>query len=146
MLCSEMKIILCDLDGTLCDHTHRIHHAWCGDYKSYFAAIEHDGVNRDVFNFITINRNNKIIFLTGRPEKCRDVTEKWIRDNIVIDDYELIMRADDDFRKAPIFKREQVEKIIDTFGLKKIFRAIDDDMSCCDMYEMLGIKTLRYIR
>jgi hypothetical protein len=56
------------------------------------------------------------------------------------------MRADDDFRKAPIFKREQVEKIIDTFGLKKIFRAIDDDMSCCDMYEMLGIKTLRYIR
>ncbi len=100
------KAIIVDLDGTLCDHSHRLHYIgkstyhryngklieWIGeysgqkpDYESFYAAMSEDGVNEWCseiiqsmrFRFGEKNKEVDVIFVTERPEKYRNLTIKW---------------------------------------------------------------------
>ena len=55
--------------------------------------------------------NNKIIFMSGRMDKCRPQTEKWLRDNNVPFD-KLFMRKTDDFRQDAVVKKELYDQHI----------------------------------
>lgn len=48
----------------------------------------------------------KVIFVTGREERFRDITNEWIKINIPDIEYELFMRKDGDKRKDTIHKME----------------------------------------
>lgn len=49
------KYIICDLDGTLCDHRHRIYLAWSKQWDSYNAGCVADYVNMPVRDFLSFN-------------------------------------------------------------------------------------------
>ena len=81
----------------------------------------------------------EVIVLTGRPESTRKVTKEWLQKyNIPYD--KLYMRSwEDNFLKAPDFKR----KIYETEIKENVFCAYDDDQRIIDVWVELGITTFK---
>ena len=81
----------------------------------------------------------KIIFLTGRPETARPLTEKWLKKNVPGINYTLLMRSSSDFRSGEIVKSEIWEKEINPkYNTLCVF---EDSNKCVDMWRELGILT-----
>ena len=86
------KAIIVDLDGTLCDVDHRVHHV-TGPTKNWVEfnqLLIHDKLNNWCFELIKAmkNLNYKIIFITGRGESNRKSTVEWLKKHSV--DYDLL--------------------------------------------------------
>lgn len=81
----------------------------------------------------------KIIFLTGRPETARPLTEEWLKKNVPSINYTLLMRSSSDFRSGEIVKSEIWEKEINPkYNTLCVF---EDSNKCVDMWRELGILT-----
>lgn len=84
--------------------------------------------------------NADIIFLTGRSERSRHDTRKWLQDNLLAHpDMPLFMRPDEDYRpggecKGDVF-RSQVLPLYE--GRQFVF--LEDDPSCLRVYRHHGI-------
>jgi len=133
--------IICDLDGTLA--------LFDRDKKNpYERDFENDKVNHVVNNilwhFNTNVTNLNIIFTSGRNDKFRDVTRDWIDRNIMdinSDNVHLIMRADGDFRKDSVVKREMFDKYIrDKYCVHFV---LDDRNQVVKMWRDLGLTCLQ---
>ena len=96
------KALICDLDGTL---------ALIGDRDPFEPeTMEHDVLNPAVANILEVYRDQtlfelQIIFVTGRFEKYRQQTDRWLEKH-GITNYVLYMRKDKDFRKDIVYKKE----------------------------------------
>lgn len=80
-----------------------------------------------------------IIYLTGRPEKYRDMTTEWLGKNDL--DFHcyshLFMRPDGDHRPDYVIKREIYEREIkDKYDVIGVF---EDRQQCVDMWRALGL-------
>lgn len=80
------KVILCDIDGTLADLKHRLHHISGGnrDWDAFFSGVSQDGFREDVWDRVVADAEDngaQIIFLSGRSDVCRDDTENWLWGN-----------------------------------------------------------------
>ena len=74
--------IVFDLDGTLADDSHRQHHITgdVRDWDAYFAACGDDALIEPVMELLlTLSRHHDVQIWTGRPERCRMATVKWLR-------------------------------------------------------------------
>lgn len=96
------SVVLCDLDGTLSDTTHRLHYVKGEnkDWKSFFSGIGEDPVRKEVSSKIIdeYNRGKTIIYVTARPEQYRKATLEWLDKNNLSFAYTVIMRRDGDMR------------------------------------------------
>ena len=101
------KIILCDLDGTLADCQHRIHHIMDKpkDWKAFFAACDDDApINHLIELLRTFDRDVVDIWITsGRSDECWALTVDWLSRHDVPYD-RLIMRKSGDFTDDGILK------------------------------------------
>jgi hypothetical protein len=68
-----MKIILCDIDGTICDDIKN------EDSHLYPSAEVIEGSLEQINKWF--DEGNHITFFTAREEKDREVTIKWLDDN-----------------------------------------------------------------
>ncbi len=141
-----MKVII-DIDNTLCISNERFQLAtkpngkidW--DIAHNPELIENDKPN---FPMIDLAKNYKqnefeVIILTGRPESVREVTQLWLAKYHIEYD-ELIMRSwEDNFLKAPIFKKKMFETKIKS----EVFCAFDDDEEIVQMWNQLGITAFK---
>lgn len=96
-----MRAVIFDLDGTLCDCSHRLHHVTgsCRDWNAFFAGIPDDGCYEDVANLVfELYINNAIVFCSGRPEDHRALTETWLERHGFGAIKALYMRPTDDHR------------------------------------------------
>ena len=142
------KCIIVDIDGTL---------ALINGRNPYDDTLIHtdkpnkyivDIVNRFKrlydYEWVSSNGriNNRIILMSGRMDKCRNQTEKWLKDNIIPYDI-LYMRKTDDFRQDSIVKKELYEEHIkgkyyveavfdDRDQVVKMWR--DEGLLCCQVY------------
>lgn len=93
---NKQDIILCDIDGTL---------AIMGDRSPYNDLEAYkDKPNLPVINLVKMHRDRgvRVVFLSGRKERSRDVTRKWMANHEIIredEDIEFYMRPDDDESK-----------------------------------------------
>lgn len=94
--------IICDLDGTL---------ALIGERDPFNPkSIADDQLNYPIANILEVYAHQtlydiQLFFITGRFEKLRTQTERWLaRHNI--ENYQLFMREDNDFRKDIVYKKE----------------------------------------
>jgi hypothetical protein len=141
------KYVICDLDGTLCDHKHRIHHSWLGNWNEYNSLCIYDGYNTSVFYFLSsliIDQNFEIIFLTGRSDKFEKETEKWLNNYFVSTGYHLLMREEGNFTPAADFKKNKL--MCCGFNINDMYYALDDDESCVEMFKAIGIKKVIHIK
>jgi phosphoglycolate phosphatase-like HAD superfamily hydrolase len=137
----EAMDVIVDLDGTLADCTHRLHHIKDGQRKNwdaFFAGCHLDEPNPVVVSLVhSLERDHRIIFCSGRPEKTRKDTEKWLREHLGVVAPQLYMRGDSDRRADDIVKRELLERIrSDGFDPKL---AIDDRQRVVDMWRSEGL-------
>lgn len=138
---TNQKYVICDLDGTFCDHNHRVYLAWLGRWDHYNAGCAVDKPNLAVVDFLWGLNGYKIIFLTGRSIKYEQQTIEWL-DVYSPTAYDLIMRKEGDFKPAAQFKREELLHWCCSGNavLSQIEYAIDDNEECVAMFKALGIK------
>ena len=76
-----------DLDGTLADDTQRQHylHSFLADQEAYYQACDDDlpiSVMARLFrSLMEANPSHHIEIWTGRPERVRFKTERWLQEN-----------------------------------------------------------------
>jgi hypothetical protein len=135
--------IICDLDGTLADITHRRHHIdkRPRDWDAFHAGIPLDKPNVNVGIALTafMNLDYEIIFVTGRFQKWREETEEWLHKHFPhIAPTFLFMRDDEDFRKDDVVKREIYEnEIKPNFDVKLV---LDDRDHVVKAWRELGLE------
>ena len=138
------KAIICDLDGTL---------ALKHDGRSWYDAStsDLDNPNKPVlallrfvqeanWHGLNTEQDCQIIFLSGRQEKDREPTEKFLEKHR-LNRYPLFMRTTDDFRNDIVIKKELYEENVK--GNYEILFVLDDRNSekcpVVDMWRELGL-------
>lgn len=115
-----------DIDGVVADVRHRLHHLTGRpkDWDAFFAAAPDDGLHPEGKAVVDrLREEHQVVYLTGRPERCRADTEAWLSRH-GLDGHELIMRSGRDRRPAAVVK---VEVIARRFADREVAVVVDDD-------------------
>lgn len=140
-----MAYVLCDLDGTLCDISHRRPYLTGGgkpDWKSFFDGIPDDGPRLDVMDTLNDLRDtHQVILVSGRPSTYRPQTEAWLAKYAVA--YEaLLMRAAGDRRPDDVIKPELVEAYLGPEWASQVAVVIDDRPSVIRAWRGHGLHVI----
>jgi hypothetical protein len=134
----KIPCYVCDLDGTLCDVSHR--RQWIAtqpkNWDAWNAGISDDKLNVPVYDAISaLAMAFPIILVSGRGEEYRQVTEQWLeRNNVTY--HELFMRKAEDFRPDDEVKSELADEVEKTY---KILGVFDDRQRVVRMWRSRGI-------
>lgn len=122
---------LVDLDGTLCLK---------GDRSPYDETkVLGDAVNAPVRRVVyaLAGLGDRVIFMSGRSEKCRADTESWLRKHYALTYEGLFMRPAGDTRKDWLVKYELFEQHIrDRY---RVHGVLDDRNQVVGMWRALGL-------
>ena len=113
-----------DVDGVVADVRHRLHHLHGGhSWDAFFDDADKDELLDEGARLVAdLGRQHDIVWLTGRPEWLRAVTEQWMGRNGLPCD-ELHMRPHHDYRPAPRYKLSVLLEL----APRGIAAVIDDD-------------------
>ncbi len=120
------KVIICDIDGTIADCSHREHHVTGDkkDWKAFFAGMADDTPRTEVWDEVkklSREENAEIILVSARPEDYREVTEQWLRGNEMDDFVHLLMRRSGDKRPDVEVKSEIYHRYLRPYDIIKVF-------------------------
>lgn len=122
--------IVMDLDGTLCDCSHRVHLAQAQQWEEFNAGICNDIPHPEAVAFLkAVSIDYEVLLCTGRDEKNRSATMTWlIRNKLHCLFDELIMRPSGDFSSDDSLKVKMVDEY---FGgrekaLESVLLVLDD--------------------
>lgn len=147
----KTTVIICDLDGTLCNIDHRLHHVQ-GEKKKrrwdlFNKEIPNDSLNTwcaDLIEKMSVRTINSIsirtVLCSGRVDSTRNDTEEWLFEHAISYD-NLFMRHRKDFRQDSVIK----EIILDFEILPRynVLFAIDDRQQVVDMWRRRGLVCLQ---
>lgn len=136
---SSKSVCIFDIDGTLANCDHRLHHVQNKpkNWEAFYSGCMDDLVIVPVAEMLELFSKNHLIYIvTGRPERNRDLTETWLNHYKIHYD-KLIMRGDRDFRKSPDYKSAVCDSI-EREGYKINF-AIEDRLDCVEMFIKRGL-------
>jgi FMN phosphatase YigB (HAD superfamily) len=131
---TKKKAIICDLDGTLANIDHRSHYDG--------TKIMDDVLNDPVANVVEVYAHQQILpvsllLLSGREDKYRNITERWLTKHDITHYDALYMRKSGDMRKDWRVKREIYEQHIrDKYDI--IF-VLDDRDQVVKMWREIGL-------
>lgn len=137
--------ILVDLDGTLTNVEHRVHHVQDRanpDWKSFNEKMVHDTLNDWCHCLIESMQSNgdKVIFITGRRENYRQHTETWLEKHNI--SYQaLYMRGIEDRRDDHEIKKEIFRRNIE--GKFQVRFVVEDRASVVKMWREIGLVCLQ---
>jgi hypothetical protein len=138
------KIILVDLDGTLANCSHRLHHIQNKpkDWRSFFAASGADEPIVHLIDFIGMLDRSKVdIWITsGRSDECRPQTEEWLKEHGVVAD-RIIMRRSGDFTDDGILKPSWLTD--GTIPCDRVLLALDDRSRVVKAWREAGVPCLQ---
>ena len=113
-----VKYVVVDLDGTVADCTHRLHfiNGETKDWKGFYEACKDDKSIMPMIDMVRAlnERYYYVIFLTGRSELARNVTQEWLQANNLWNYDDLIMRPLEDYRHDSVVKLEMLNNYIRT--------------------------------
>lgn len=139
----KQHAIIVDLDGTLCNIEHRIHH-FNGpkkNWKAFFNEIPNDTLNEWCRELIlAMNKTYKIIFVTGRPSDYMNTTKEWLNSH-GLGEWSLYMRESGDFRPDHEVKEEIYKTFIEPNY--SILFCVDDRQQVVDGWRRLGLVCLQ---
>lgn len=96
-----MKIVVVDLDGTLADASHREHLARAKMWDEFHAGLSEDKPREGVAWLLRLLHRDPevcVVACTGRPERYRLATYKWLAANDIHGIDDIVMRPNDDYR------------------------------------------------
>lgn len=141
-----MKYIICDIDGTIADLAHRRCYVDGSMGKKDWDKF-HDECHKDepiwaigniVWAVLRDNPHLHLLYVTGRMERSREITETWLFDKGFADG-DLRMRKDGDYRPDYIVKAEL------TADLKPedVWFVLDDRTQVVNMWRERGFRCLQ---
>lgn len=139
---SKRPLAVFDLDNTLADTAHRQRFLECRprDWESFFAAAPKDPPIAEGIRLARDSaRECRIVYLTGRPERCRRETLDWLSAH-GLPEGRVYMRRDDDRRPARRTKLEILRRLARD---REIRILVDDDELVCEDAERAGFPVLR---
>ncbi|MFF3611921.1 HAD family acid phosphatase [Streptomyces sp. NPDC002580] len=131
-----------DLDGTLADSAHRQRFLERSprDWDAFFAAAPEDPpLAEGVALALDSARECEVVYLTGRPERCRRATVEWLAAQ-GLPEGRMWMRRDDDRRPARRTKLEILRRLARD---REIRALVDDDELVCGDAERAGFTVVR---
>ena len=138
------KTVIFDIDGTLADLTHRLHHIQNGSHNwdAFFAECVNDAVIEPIRDLaVALHRQGFLLLLvSGRSDKVFQETQLWLERHGV-PFTELHMRVDGDYRQDFIIKSEILNGILSR-GHEIAF-VIDDRPSVVAMWRERGLTCLQ---
>jgi phosphoglycolate phosphatase-like HAD superfamily hydrolase len=141
---SRRPLAVFDLDGTLSDAGHRQHllerrpRAW----DAFFAAAPEDPpLTEGVALCLEAAQECEVLYLTGRPERCRKDTVDWLAAQ-GLPQGRIFMRRNDDRRPA---RRTKLEILRQLARDREIRMLVDDDELVCQDAERAGFRVVRAV-
>lgn len=139
------QCVIFDLDGTLADLRHRLHHVK-GKNRNYDKFFAECGKDLPIWQTIKLARILKqngqfVVIASARSDSCREETEMWLRRQGVPYDM-LIMRKQGDYREDSIVKQEILGTLDYKYGYTP-WIVVDDRKRVVDMWRKNGIMTLQ---
>jgi predicted kinase len=141
----EKDIAIFDMDGTLADCSHRVHHVkniasdpnWKPNWNKFFDGVFEDAVRHNVVTrlFEHIDLDHEIVICSGRPERTRKATEAWLKHWSIPYD-RLIMRQDGDNQDDVTLKQGFLDKFMDK---SKVVYIADDRPKVVRMWKANGL-------
>ncbi|MCU1677118.1 MAG: nucleotidase [Frankiales bacterium] len=119
-------IAVFDIDGVLADVRHRLHHVETKpkNWDMFFEAAVHDEpLSEGLALAHELSTDHEIVYLTGRPERTRTDTARWLRDH-ELPAGKLLMRREGDRRPARMVKLAIARQLSDKGRLAVV---VDDD-------------------
>ncbi|MFG3258560.1 hypothetical protein [Streptomyces sp. NPDC048172] len=129
----ERRLAVFDLDGTLADVRHRLRllDPPKPDWNGFFRAASADPpLAEGLALALRWAETCDLGYVTGRPERCRRATERWLRAR-GLPSAPLWMRPDRDRRPARVLKPALLAAAART---REIAVVVDDDRQVCDAY------------
>lgn len=121
------RAVICDLDGTLVCNPD-----WNGDLEQFYANLN-QGFPYEWCEVLlnSLSKSGiKIIFITARNEKCKNITKRQL--NSWFDfSYLLYMRGRDDLREDYVIKEEYLLELKSKYD---ILFCLDDNPDNCRMF------------
>ncbi|MGW4750823.1 phosphatase domain-containing protein [Streptomyces chartreusis] len=131
-----------DLDNTLADtaHRQRFLERKPRDWDAFFAAAPQDPpIEEGVAMARASGEECEVVYLTGRPERCRRDTLDWLAAH-GLPEGRVYMRRNDDRRPARRTKLEILNRLACTRDIRVL---VDDDELVCEDAERAGFTVVR---
>lgn len=153
----RLPCVIFDLDGTLADLSHRLHHIQNKpkNWPAFFDAMAEDSLIPSVAWLFRAVRNSRVpvgspmpqdqespvaIICSGRPDNYRELTQRWLFAHCLAP-YALYMRSEGDYRADDIVKRELLAKIRED-GFDPLL-VVDDRDRVVNMWRDEGLTCLQ---
>ncbi|KUN86341.1 LNS2 domain-containing protein [Streptomyces griseoruber] len=138
---SGRPIAVFDLDNTLADtaHRQRFLESRPRDWDAFFAAAPEDPpIPQGVALALAQAEECEVVYLTGRPERCRRDTLEWLAAQ-GLPEGRVYMRRNDDRRPARRTKLEILRRLARS---RRVRMLVDDDALVCDDAERAGFRVV----
>ncbi|MBU6213216.1 MAG: hypothetical protein KGP01_02015 [Actinomycetales bacterium] len=138
--CSAARLTVMDLDGVCADVRHRLHHLARRpkDWEAFFAACVDDAALPLALEVAAAAaadpRGPALAYLSGRPERYRALTTRWLTEH-GFPDAPVYLRPDVDHRPARFFKPEVLARLGGPAAIEMVY---DDDVHVVDALISLG--------
>ncbi|MEV5953195.1 hypothetical protein AB0M11_05315 [Streptomyces sp. NPDC051987] len=135
-------IAVFDIDNTLADtaHRQRFLEGRPKDWDAFFAAAPHDPpIAGGIALAVATAEECEIVYLTGRPERCRRDTLDWLAAH-GLPEGRVHMRRNADRRPARHTKLEILGRLAERREVRVL---VDDDELVCDAAERAGFTVVR---
>lgn len=147
MMDQDIHYVLCDIDGTIAEISHRRHYVKekPKNWMKFYEEMGNDSLREEVLADVqaTLQKAREegkrtfFILVSARPDNYRKQTEEWLA-KVGIDDYStLIMRRAGDSREDSIVKREILYKYFK--DKSKVIRVFDDRPRVIRMWREEGL-------
>lgn len=133
------RSVIFDMDGVLSDAAGRQHHLTGKkkDWDAFFDACGEDPLIADVAPLLELlDRDLKIVLLTGRPVRVRDLTLEWLECHKLRWDL-LVMRPRGDYTAARSFKQATIPELR-MADLPPVL-GFEDDLRNAEMFRQSGV-------
>lgn len=132
-----------DLDGTLADLGHRLHHIQKEkpDWDTFNKMCSYDEPKHDIITLLHVMANSgfRIAIFTGRMETVRTQTIDWLKQQHIHYDL-LVMRKAGDHRSDTVVKEEMLKNHL---YIGDILFTVDDRDKVVQLWRDLGLTCLQ---
>ncbi|MFG2994924.1 hypothetical protein [Streptomyces sp. NPDC048340] len=138
---SRRPLAVFDIDNTLSDTDHRQHflERRPRDWEGFFGAAPSDPpLARGIALAVASAADCEVVYLTGRPERCRADTAEWLTRH-GLPEGRLWMRGNQDRRPARTTKLEVLKRI--SRG-REVRMLVDDDELVCEAARAAGFRVV----
>lgn len=141
-----MKYIVCDVDGTVADDTHRRHHVMgkaVPDWEAHFAECDYDSPIESMVHLVSLlQKKHIVVFVTGRPEYVREKTRTWLEQHFERVDH-LLMRPSSSPAHCHQFKKELLLQHLPDATAENVVCVLEDRYKVVREWREAGYRTLQ---